>query len=167
MAPESIPNEAAGGRRSVRERLGALSRAVASLVGTRVAIFREELGAKARLLVGAAIGLTLAFALAGLALLLGTALVAALLARLLGSATAGILAALLLYLAAAAVAGLYGWRALSRVRPMDFPLTTSEIRKDWQAAAGSAGSGSEDSESGDEEDEEIQDLAERFRAGSE
>lgn len=167
MAPESSPLETAGWKRSVRERLGALSRAVASLVGTRIAILREELGAKARFLARAGIGLTLALALAGLALLLGTALVAVLLARLLESAVAGLFAALLLYLAAAAVAGLYGWRALLRVRPLDFPVTADEIRKDWQAAAPSAGLEGEDSESDDESGEDIEDLAERFRAGSE
>lgn len=167
MAPELSPREAAGWKRNVRERLGALSRAAASLVETRIAIFREELGAKTRFLVRATIGLTLAVALAGLALLMATALVAALLARLFGSVVAGLSAALLLSIAAASVAGLYGWRALSRVRPMDFPLTAGEIRKDWQAAAPSAGLGDEGTESDAEEGEEIEDLAERFRAGSE
>lgn len=167
MDPELSQGEAAGWKRSVRERLGALSRAAASLVETRIAILREELGAKTRLMVRATIGLTLAVALAGLALLMAMALATALLARVFGSVVTGLSAALVLAIAAAAVAGLYGWRALSRVQPMDFPLTAGEIRKDWQAAASSAGLGDEDSESDGPEGEEIEDLAERFRAGSE
>jgi uncharacterized membrane protein YqjE len=164
---ERSQDEAAGWKRTVRERLAALSQAAASLVETRIAIFREELGAKTRLLLRAAIGLMLAVALAGLALLMATALLAALLARLFGSVVAGLAAALLLSIAAAAGAGFYGWKALSRVRPTDFPLTAGEIRKDWQAAVPSAGLEDEVSESDSEEGEGIEDLAERFRAGSE
>lgn len=146
--------------------MGALSRAAASLVQTRVAIFREEIGAKAGLLARAAVGLWLALALAGIALLLAVALLAALLASLFGSVVAGLSGALLLCFAAAAVAGLYGWRVLRRVRPTEFPLTAGEIRKDWQAVTPSAGRTTEDSDD-DEEGEDIEALAERFRAGSE
>ncbi len=167
MSSESSLHGQAGRKRSVRERLGALSRAAVALAATRLAIFREELGAKATLLTRAAIGLALALALGSLGLLLATALIAALLAHLLRSVVAGLSAALVLYLAAAAAAGLLGWRALSRVRVMDFPLTAGELRKDWKAAADSAGFEGVDSESGDEEGEDLEDLEERFRAGSE
>ncbi|MGH9317500.1 MAG: phage holin family protein [Thermoanaerobaculia bacterium] len=167
MAPESTPHEETGWKRSVRDRLGAFSRAAASLVETRVAIFREEVGAKAGLLARAAVGLWLALALAGIALLLAAALLTALLAHLFGSTVAGLSGALLLCFAAAAVAGLYGWRVLLRVRPTEFPLTAGEIRKDWQTVAPSAGRTNEGSESEDEESGDIEDLAERFRAGSE
>jgi len=166
MTPESNAREEAGWKRSVRERLSAFSRAAASLLETRVAIFREELGAKAGLFVRAAIALGLAVSLAGIVLLLATALSAALLARLFGSLVAGLAAALLLSLAVAAVAGLFGWRALRRIRPTEFPLTAEEIRKDWQAVSHSV-PGDEDGEPEDEESEDIEDLAERFRAGSE
>lgn len=103
------------------------------LLGNRKAIFQEELGAKAGVLGRALAALFLAASFASLSLLLFTAWIAALFTRLLGGPVLGILAAFLLYLIVAAVAGVLGGKALSRVRPLDFPVTTGEIRKDWLA----------------------------------
>jgi len=169
MASESGPPEDTGWKRTVRERLGAFVQAARSLVQTRVAIFREELTAKAGLFARAALGLALALALAGIALLLAVGLLAAILASLFGSVVAGLSAALFLCLAFAGVAAFSAWRLLRRVRPMEFPLTAGEIRRDWQAVSPSAAQGDQGPESGavEEEREDVEDLAERFRAGSE
>ncbi len=104
-----------------------------TLLSTRAAILREELGAKGELLARGTIGLVLAAAFAGLALLLFTAWIAVLLSSLLGSPIWGILAAFVLYLVVAGAAGMFGVKALSRVKPFEFPVTSEELRRDWSA----------------------------------
>lgn len=116
-----------------KERLGAIQRAAKALFATRAEIFREELAEKGSLFGMAAAGFTLALLFASLALLLATALVAAVFAQLFGGPIAGITAALVLYLAIAAAAGFFGVRKLTRVRPLDFPATRNELRKDLDA----------------------------------
>lgn len=152
----------AGATRSWRERVDAVWSAAATLLSTRAEIFREELAEKGTELRRAAIGIGLGLVLAWLALLLLTALVAVLLARLFGSAAAGLFAALFLYAAVAAVAAGIGWRALSRVRPLDFPATREGIEQDWKALQefGTAPEEAPESEPAD-------DFEERFRTGSE
>jgi uncharacterized membrane protein YqjE len=170
-----------------KERLGAVRRAAAALAATRKEIFREELAEKGSLFAKAAVGLALAAAFGIFALFLLTALVAALFARLLGGPIAGITAALVLYLVVAGLAGFFGGRSLSRVRPFAFPATRDEIQKDLDAVKKHAnveddGPAGEDAVAAerasvrtDDEDEETREggipkmsgLEERFRAGSE
>ena len=143
------------------------------LLSTRLAILREELGAKGELLARGLAGLFVAAAFAGLALLLFTAWIAVLSSSLLGSPVWGVLVAFVLYAAIAAVAGSFGVKALSRVKPFDFPVTSEEIRKDWSVlksaaspeppAPGAARGETEIARSPSVQD----DLEERFRAGSE
>jgi uncharacterized membrane protein YqjE len=116
-----------------RERASAAKRAAKALFETRVAIFREELAGKGSLLGQGAAALVLAIAFASLSLVLLTALVAAVLARLLGGAIAGLAATLLLYLVVAGGAAMFGLQKLRRLRPFDFPVTRSEVRKDLDA----------------------------------
>ena len=108
------------------------------LLSTRAAILREELGAKGALLVRGIIGLVAAAALAGMALLLLTAWIAVVLSSLLGSPVWGVLITFVLFAAVAAAAGVFGMKALSRVKPFDFPVTSEEVRKDWNALWSSA-----------------------------
>jgi uncharacterized membrane protein YqjE len=171
-----------------KERLAAVKRAAKALAATRTEIFREELAGKGSLLGMGMAGLVLAFAFASLALLLATALVAALFARLFGGPIAGIAAALGLYLLIAAGAGFLGVRKLGRVRPLDFPATRGELRKDLdaireEAALRDRGPARPDAlaaerasirpgeRNEDENEEEARatdaGLEERFRAGSE
>ena len=172
-----------------KERLAAAKRAAKALAATRTEIFREELAGKGSLLGMGMAGLVLAFAFASFALLLATALVAALFAKLFGGPVAGIAAALVLYLLIAAGAGFFGVRSLARVRPLDFPTTRDELRRDLdaireEAARRDHGAASPDAlaaerasirpgESDDEEEDEEEaratdaGLEERFRAGSE
>lgn len=170
------------------ERIGAIRRAARTLIATRVEIFREELAEKKSLLGKGIVGVGLALAFALLSLLLLTALVAAILTRLLGGPIAGIAAALFLYLVVAAVAGLFGVKKLSSVRPLEFPATRDEVQKDLEALRGKGkaqdegtpssdalaaeGGSARPGESGKPKDEEGAgsgdvDLEERFRAGSE
>ena len=172
-----------------KERIGAIRRAASALASTRAAIFREELSEKGSLFARAAIGLALAAVFGVLALLVLTALVAALFSRLLGGPIAGITATLFLYLAVAAAAAILGSRTLSRVRPLAFPATRDEIRKDLDAVkehatvrdegpasvdalAAERASVRPDDERDDDEVEEVEEVEamseeERFRAGSE
>jgi uncharacterized membrane protein YqjE len=160
-----------------KERIGAVRRAAAALLGTRAEIFREELSEKGSLLAKAAIGLALAAVFGVLAFLLLTALVAALFSRLLGGPIAGITAALVLHVLIAAAAAILGSRTLSRVRPFAFPATEDEMRKDLDALKGPASSDALAAERasvapGDEEGdedvhEEMNEIEDRFRAGSE
>lgn len=177
---------------SWKERLGAVRRAAAALAATRKEIFREELAEKGSLFAKAAVGLALAAAFGILALLLLTALVAALFARILGGPIAGITAALVLYLVVAGLAGFFGGRSLSRVRPFAFPATRDEIQKDLDAvkkhahveddgpagadavAAERASVRKDDEEVDQDEDDDreggipkMSGFEERFRAGSE
>jgi uncharacterized membrane protein YqjE len=116
-----------------RDRIDAVHRAARALLSTRAEIFREELAEKGSLFGQGLAGIGLALAFALLSLILLTALVAAVLAKLLGSAIAGLAVALLLYLVVAAAAALFGVKRLSRVRPLDFPATRDELRKDLDA----------------------------------
>jgi len=163
-----LPGEEA--ERGWSDRLGEVSAAGRALLGTRLAILREELSGKAVL---AARGLVVVVAAAALgigALLLAAALVAALFARLTHSVILGILAAVILYGTGAAVAAWYGWKALSRVRPFEFPASTEEISRDVQAIVASLAP-EPDEEHGDvetdEDEEAVADLEERLRAGTE
>ena len=151
------------------EHLGRVLRAATALLATRRAIFREELAEKAAFLWRALGLLAAALAFGLLALLLATALVAALFTRLLGGPFAGILATLLLYAAAGGAGLLAARRLLSRVRPLDFPITREEFLKDWEglepAEAEEGEASSELSQAS--RSSEVEDLEERFRAGSE
>ena len=143
------------------------------LLSTRAAILREELSAKGALLGRGIAGLVVAAAFAGMALLLFTAWIAVLLSSLLGSPVWGVLAAFVVFAGVAAAAGLLGTKALSRVKPFEFPVTSEEIRKDWSALQSSVkpeppGPGAEPGEAELARSQALRDdLEERFRAGSE
>jgi hypothetical protein len=143
-----------------------------SLGRTRLAIFREELSGKAAFAARGLAGVALAGALGVGALLLFAALVAALFARLFGSTVLGILAALVLYAALCAAAGWFGWKAISRVRPGEFPATAEELGRDWEAIRSSLVPEEEPEddlqpEGGPPDEEEIEDLEKRLRGGGE
>lgn len=155
--------------RGWRDRFAQVSASGRALLATRLAILQEELAGKAIL---AARGIAVAVVAAALgigALLLVAALLAALFAKLFGSVILGILAAVVLYAAGAAGAAFYCWKALSGVRPFEFPATGRELSSDFEAIGAVFDAGSEDEESGEAEpsDEPVDDLEERFRAGSE
>lgn len=116
-----------------RERLDAIHRAGRALLATRAEIFREELAEKGSLLGKGLAGISLALAFAGLSLVLLTALVAAILAKILGGPIAGIGAALVLYLLITAAAALFGVKRLGRVKPLEFPATKEDLRRDLEA----------------------------------
>ena len=145
------------------------------LFSTRAAILREELSAKGAFLGRGIAGLVVAAAFAGMALLLFTAWIAVLLSSLFGSPVWGVLAAFLLFAGVAAAAGTLGVKALSRVKPFEFPVTSEEIRKDWSALQSSVKPEPPDPGAEPEETELARsqaqagrdDLEERFRAGSE
>jgi hypothetical protein len=67
-----------------------------------------------------------------------TAWIAVALSSLLGSPVWGVLITFVLFAAVAAAAGVFGMKALSRVKPFDFPVTSEEVRKDWNALWSSA-----------------------------
>jgi len=148
--------------RGWRERLEGIRKAGGALLGTRMSIFQEELAGKTRQLAKAAAGFGVALAFSLLALFVFTAFLASLLANLFGSAAFGILAVFLLYAGVATGAGFLGWKALSRVRIGDFPVTRAELRKDWEAVR-EARSLEEEGETRGEDG----DVESRFRAGSE
>ena len=157
-----------------RERLRLALAAAADLFSTRAEILGEEASQKAVHLCRGLGGLAVAVATGSIALLLLAALIAALLALLFGSTWAGILAALLLYAGAAAAGGFFGWRALRRVRPFDFPVTRAELRKDWETLRRSLDPGQEsEAAPGDPASlsssslPALDDVEARFRAGSE
>ncbi len=165
------PDEAE--RETWSRRLHGFLEAGRTLLSTRLAILREELGAKGAFLGRGLIGLLVAAAFAGQALLLFTAWIAILLSALLGSPIWGVLAAFVLYALVAAVAGVLGVKALSRVKPFDFPVTSEEIRKDWSAlkAGAKPAPPAPDAPRGETDLARAQalhdDLEARFRAGSE
>ncbi len=165
-----LPGEDA--ERGWRERIGEVAAAAQSLLATRVAIFQEEAAAKAELAARGIAAVLAAAALAIGALLLFAALLAAVFARLFGSVVFGILAAVVLYAGGAAAAAWFAWKSLSRVRPLEFPALAAELSRDWDAVAASlsdeveaGGGGGEPDSAG--EAEVVEDLEERFRAGSE
>ena len=157
--------------RSWRDRVGAVTAAGQGLLATRMAILREELAGKAALAARGLAAIVIAAALAVGALLLLAALLAALLAGIFKSVVLGILVAVILYGAGAAVAIVIAWKALTRVRPLEFPAVTQELARDWQAVAESlspADEADDDAAGADGEDgNAIVDLEERFREGSE
>jgi uncharacterized membrane protein YqjE len=124
-----------------RERIWTIGSAAGRLLETRFAIFQEELSAKGVALGRGLAGLFLALLFAVLAGLLLTALLAAVFAKLFGSAVLGILATFVLYLAVAGVAGWLGVRALSKMRPFEFPETRREVDRDLDAIKRAAGVG--------------------------
>ncbi len=156
--------------KSWRDRLGEVAAVGQGLLATRLAIFREELAGKAILAARGAALVAVAAALGVGALLLLAALLAAILAGLFKSVILGILGAVVIYGAGAAVAVSMGWKALSRVRPLEFPVVTEELSRDWQAVAASL---APEADTDDEPDDPardaqaIEDIEERFRAGSE
>jgi hypothetical protein len=156
--------------RGWRDRLGEVSAAGRALLGTRLAILKEELSVKAVLTAKGLAVVVVAAALAVGALLLAAALLAALLAKLTNSVVLGILGAVVLYAAGAAAAAWYGWKTLAKVRPFEFPASTEEISRDMRAIVSTLAPepGEEDDEPGPGEDEEaVADLEERLRAGTE
>lgn len=127
-----IPEED-GAEPGIRERFAAALTKIGSLLSTRLEILAEEASQKASLL-GRGLGsLALALVAGWIAVLLLAALLVTLFTLLFGHAWAGVLATFLLYAGAAAAAGLWGVKALSRVKPLDFPVTREELRKDWEA----------------------------------
>ena len=128
-----------GARPGIVARLDKLISAAAELFSTRSEIFGEELSRKGGHLARGIVAATLAATLAFLAFLLLAGLVAAFFARIFGSAWLGVLVALLLYAGGAALAAVLAIRAFGRVRPLDFPITSREISRDWEAVRRAAG----------------------------
>jgi hypothetical protein len=162
-----LPGEDA--ERSWRERLAEVAAAFRTLVATRLAIFQEEASAKAVFAAKGLAGFVVAAALAVGSLLLAAALLAAVLIQLTKSLIWGILIAVVLYGVGAAVAAWLGWKAMSKVRPFEFPAMSAEIARDaaaisdaltppeaWEEAAPPSG-----------DDAEVADLEDRLRRGSE
>lgn len=153
--------------RGWRERFGEVTAAGRTLLATRLAILREELAGKAAFAARGLVAVVIAAALGIGALLLLAALLAALLAGLFKSVVLGILAAVIVYGVGALVAAWFGWQALARVRPLEFPAVTEELARDWQAVAASLAPEPESDSGGDGPAEPIDDIEERFRAGEE
>ena len=157
----------------LRDRIGAAIESAGDLLSTRAAIFREEAADKAGHLARGIGSFLVAAALAFMTTFLLTALLVSLFTLLFGRLWAGILATLVLYLAAAAGAAALGWKALSKVRPFEFPVTGSELRKDWEALRRCADGDPEDavtaapvgSESG--RPTPVGDVEARYREGAE
>jgi uncharacterized membrane protein YqjE len=169
-----IPDEEA--QRSWGERIAAVADMWSALAQTRLAILREELAEKQSFFLKGAIGFAVAVGLAAGALLLLAAFLAAVLAGLFGSVALGILGALVLYAAGAGVAGWMGGKAISRVRPFQFPVAGEELSRDWRALrAAWSRDGAPDEvcdptvrvERPRTREAALEDLEERFRAGSE
>jgi len=155
------------------QRVRAFFESLGSLLSTRAAIFKEELGATGMALGRAAVAFFLAAVLAVLALLLLTAGLAALLSYLFGSPVLGILATFVLFAGAAALAAYLGVRTLSRGKLFEFPVTAEEIQKDWKAFLRSAAPEPSGPAGGDRDrvlasgSGTADDLEARFRVGSE
>jgi uncharacterized membrane protein YqjE len=128
-----------GARPGFVARLDRLISALTELLATRSQILGRELSEKGLRLARGSAAAAVAAILAFLTFLLFAALVAAIFARLFGSAWAGILAALVLYAAGAAAAAMLAVREFGRVRPLDFPMTSRELGRDWEAVRRAAG----------------------------
>lgn len=152
---------------SLRERLAAFGRSATALLSTRWELFTTELSAKAPPLSRGLLLWTLAAAFLFASVLMLTALAAVLLAELLGSLTLGLLIVLILYLALAAGAIVLGLRALSRVKPLSFPVTAAEIRKDIDEAFPPEDTAVTEWRPDGPTPEPDPELEERFRMGSE
>lgn len=165
--PAELPGEEA--HDTWRDRIARALHAAEALLSTRLQIFREEAAEKAswaaKGLVGIAVAATLGFG----ALLLLAALVAALFAQLFGNVALGILAAVVLFAAGTAAAGWFGWKALTKVRPTEFPATFEELARDWSAfsaalsAEADLASGGEEPEDEVIEEREVEGLERRLR----
>lgn len=132
-AEQDLPGEEE--ERTWGERIGVVADAWSALVQTRVAIFREELVAKATLLLKGVVAAVIGLVLATGALLLLAALLVAVLAHWFGSLGWGILGALVLYTAGAGAAVAAAGKWLGRVRPTEFPASSEELRRDWRAVS--------------------------------
>ena len=153
--------------RGWRERFAQVTAAGRPLFATRLEILREELAGKAAFAARGIVGAVIAAALGIGTLLLFAALLAALLAGLLKSWILGILVAVILYAVGAVAAAWVAFRALTQVRPLEFPAVTEELARDWEAVAASLSPEPEPDAEGEGPDEPIDDLEERFRAGAE
>lgn len=131
--PEEVVETPEESERGFGERLASVRKAVAALLATRAAIFREELAAIGGHTARAAAGLGLAGAFVFFALLVLTAFLCALFARLFGSLLIGFFAVFLLYTVVAAVSAVFGWKALARARALDLSRSREEFQKDWEA----------------------------------
>ena len=149
--PEELPAEEEDD--TWRERLARLLHSAEALLSTRLQIFREEAAQKASWAGKGLVGVGIAAAFGFGAMLLLAALLAALFAQLFGNVVLGILAATVLYAAGAAIAGQYGWKALTKVEPTKFPATSEELSRDWSAIS-AALSAEVEAAAGDEPPEE-------------
>jgi uncharacterized membrane protein YqjE len=158
------------------ERIAEVADTWSALAHTRLAILREELAEKRSFFLKGTIAFAVAVGLAAGALLLLAAFLAAVLAGLFGSVTLGILGALVLYAAGAGLAGWMGGKAISRVRPFQFPVAGEELSRDWRALRaawsrdGAPGEVCEPAvrvEGPRTREAALEDLEERFRAGAE
>jgi len=178
-AEHDLPGEEE--QRSWGERIGVVADAWSTLVDTRVAIFREELIGKAALLLKGMVAAVVGLVLATGALLLLGALLVAVLAHWFGSVGWGILGALVLYTAGAGAAVAAASKWLQRVKPMEFPASSEELRRDWRAVSESWKTQGEpepgpagvvpprppDGPSGAPGGERMENLEDRYRAGAE
>ncbi len=163
--------------RGWKDRLAVVADAWSALIQTRLAIFREELAAKAILLAKGAVAVAIALGLTAGVLLLLAALLAALLTQWFGNLALGILGALVLYAAGAAFAVFAAVKWLTRVQPLEFPAASSELRRDWSALRAAWAPEAEipaDERSGPgpegaagQSEERAESLEERYRAGAE
>ena len=173
MRDDELPGPEEVAEETWSQRIKSYLESLGSLLSTRAAIFREELGVKAGALGRAAVAFFLAATFAWLSLLLLTAGIAALLSRLFGSPIAGILVTFVLFAAAAALAGYLGVKSLSRGNLLEFPVTGEEIRKDWRTITRAAVPEPPPSDGGEGETavaavpSSSDDLEARFRVGSE
>jgi len=131
--------EGNGGRPRWSVRLDRLISSLSALLTTRSEIAGAELSEKASYLGRGLAGAVIAGILGFLAFLLAAGLIAAVFARILGSAWAGVLVTLVLYAAGAAAAAVWAVRQLGRVRPLEFPMTSREIGRDWEVVRRAAG----------------------------
>ncbi|HTD52502.1 MAG TPA: phage holin family protein [Thermoanaerobaculia bacterium] len=146
------PEEKAGAEPEApgyRERLRDAFSAAQDLFSTRAEIFGQEAAEKAGYLGRGLAAFAAALVAGWLAMLLLAALLVALFTLLFGQVWAGILATLVLYGGACAAAVVFGWKALSKVRPLDFPVTGAELARDWDAVSRSLQAESEEAVSGD------------------
>lgn len=170
MSTERVEGPGEDEERGWRDRLGEVSAAGRALLGTRLAILKEELSVKAVLAARGLAVIVVAGALAVGALLLAAALLAAVLAKLTNSVVLGILAAVVLYAAGAIAAAWYGWKTLSRVRPFEFPAASEEVARDVRAIVATLApepEADDDEFAGSEDETAVAEMEERLRAGTE
>jgi uncharacterized membrane protein YqjE len=170
-----------GATRRWSERFAGLAAAAQSLVATRLAIFEEEAGVKARHFGKGLAGVAVAAAFAFGATLLLAALLAAVLAQIFGSAALGILGAMVIYLLVAGGAGWWAWKSFSQVKPTEFPATRTELARDVDALRAALAQDPDPEEGPPPEDDspsdggnrsgdaegDVSDLEARLRAGAE